>query len=140
MTTKYLIDTSAFMRLLCEPAVQSAWLDQIDAGVLGVCPLTELEILFTARSKVDRGELEAAIRGSCAWLTVPDRAFDRALSVQKDLTDRGAHRSAGPVDLVVAATAEHHRTTILHYDRDFEQVAAVTGQAARWVADPGSVD
>jgi hypothetical protein len=38
-------------------------------------------------------------------------------------------RSAGSVDLVVAATAELQGLTLLYRDRDFECIAAVTGQA-----------
>jgi predicted nucleic acid-binding protein len=52
--------------------------------------------------------------------------------VQEALTKRGQHRSAGPVDLVVAATAELQGLTLLHHDRDFECIAAVTGQALQW--------
>lgn len=40
--------------------------------------------------------------------------------------------AAGPVDLVVAATAELHGLTLLHHDRDFDVVARVTGQPLRW--------
>jgi predicted nucleic acid-binding protein len=38
----------------------------------------------------------------------------------------------------VAAVAAEHRATILHYDRDFDQVAEVTGEPVRWVVRPGS--
>jgi predicted nuclease of predicted toxin-antitoxin system len=63
---------------------------------------------------------------------VDDRAYDRAWRVQEILTQRGQHRSAGAVDLVVAATAELQGLTLLHRDRDFECIAAVTGQALQW--------
>jgi predicted nucleic acid-binding protein len=52
--------------------------------------------------------------------------------VQGDLTALGQHRGAGPVDLVVAATAELFGLTLLHHDRDFATIAGVTGQALRW--------
>ena len=42
------------------------------------------------------------------WAPVHDRAFARAWDVQGELTSKSQHRSAGPVDLVVAATAELH--------------------------------
>jgi hypothetical protein len=32
----------------------------------------------------------------------------------------------------LGATAELHGLTLLHHDRDFEVIAAVTGQALRW--------
>jgi predicted nucleic acid-binding protein len=34
--------------------------------------------------------------------------------------------------LVVAATAELFDLTLLHHDRDFDVIAAVTGQPTRW--------
>jgi predicted nucleic acid-binding protein len=58
--------------------------------------------------------------------------YARAWEVQGELTAVGQHRSAGPVDLVIAATAELCGLTLLHHDRDFATVAGVTGQALRW--------
>ena len=60
------------------------------------------------------------------------RAFARARDVQGALTSQGQHRSAGPVDLAVAATAELHGLTLLHHDRDFDIIARITGQPVRW--------
>ena len=65
-------------------------------------------------------------------MPVHDRAFARAREVQGDLTGKSQHRTAGPVDLLVAATAELHGLTLLHHDRDFDVVAQVTGQPLRW--------
>jgi predicted nucleic acid-binding protein len=71
-------------------------------------------------------------RSLFGWVPVHDRAFARAWDVQGELTGLGQHRSAGPVDLVVAATAELHGLTLLHHDRDFGVIARVTGQPVRW--------
>lgn len=38
----------------------------------------------------------------------------------------------GPVDLVLAATAELQGLALLHHDRDFDIIARVTGQPLRW--------
>jgi predicted nucleic acid-binding protein len=51
---------------------------------------------------------------------------------EEALTMRGRHRSAGAVDLVAAATAELQGLNLLHRDRDFECIAAITGQALQW--------
>lgn len=59
--------------------------------------------------------------------------FSRAWEVQRLLTEGGEHRSAGPVDLLVAACAEMQGLTLLHDDDDFETVARVTGQKTRRV-------
>lgn len=49
-----------------------------------------------------------------------------------DTSALGRHRGAGPVDLVLAATAELSGLTLLHHDRDFATIATVTGQSLRW--------
>jgi hypothetical protein len=51
---------------------------------------------------------------------------------------RSQHRAAGEMDLLTAAAAEHYGASILHYDTDFEHIAAVTGQPVEWVAPRGS--
>jgi len=48
-------------------------------------------------------------------------------------------RAVGLPDLLVAAVAERHRVTVLHYDRDYDLITAVTGQPTSWVVAPGSV-
>lgn len=53
---------------------------------------------------------------------------DRAVQVQAALADRGQHRAASIPDLLIAATAEVARLTVLHLDRDFELIADITGQ------------
>lgn len=55
------------------------------------------------------------------------------------LAARRQHRAAGIVGLLTAAIAEVHRATVLHYDADFDQIAALTGQQVRWVGPRGSV-
>jgi predicted nucleic acid-binding protein len=54
---------------------------------------------------------------------------DRAVEILALLADRGQHRAPSIPDLIIAATAELAGLTILHLDKDFEVIAAVTGQA-----------
>jgi predicted nucleic acid-binding protein len=136
---RFLLDTSALVRLLRDQAVRSRWEQQITAGLVAVCPLVELELLYTARSTKHRVELRELIAGAFAWVPMPDRAFARAADVQEVLTQHGQHRSAGAVDLLVAAAAELNSLTLVHYDRDFDQVARASGQAAIWLAPAGSI-
>jgi hypothetical protein len=72
------------------------------------------------------------------WVPMSDGAWERADEVQQALTERGQHRSAGPVDLLIAATAEHQRLILLTDDKDFAVVASVTGQPVRRVVDAPS--
>lgn len=94
--------------------------------------MTEPEFFSSARSAEDRGHGIEDMRQLLGWVPVDDRAYDRAWRVQELLTRKGQHRSVGAVDLVVAATAELQGLTLLHRDRDFDCIAAVTGQPLQW--------
>lgn len=56
------------------------------------------------------------------------RIEDRAVEVQTLLADRGQHRAPSIPDLILAATAELTGLTILHVDKDFDLITAITGQ------------
>ena len=129
---QFLIDTSALARMMRPGGESFGWDQAVAAGLVAVCPITELEFFYSARSVTDRANGIEDMRAAFCWIPVHDRAFARAWEVQGDLTAKGQHRSAGPVDLVVAATAELSGLTLLHHDHDFDVIAGVTGQAVRW--------
>ena len=62
------------------------------------------------------------------WMPVTEAAMDRALEVHAALADRGMHRHFSLPDLFIAATAELAGATVLHYDSDYDRIAAVPGQ------------
>lgn len=128
---QFLIDTSALARLMRPGAVSYGWDQAVAAGLIAVCPITELEFFYSARSAADRERGIQDLRSLFGWVPVHDRAYTRAWEVQGELTSKSQHRSAGPVDLVVAATAELSGLTLLHCDRDFDTIAKVTGQPLR---------
>lgn len=130
----YLIDTSGIFRIL-QDKLRQAWSDQLSAGVIAICPVVELEFLYSARSLADRLEKLRLLRDLFAWVPMGEHVWERAEEVQQLLTETGKHRSAGPVDLLIAATAERERLTVLCDDHDFETVAAVTGQPVKLVTD-----
>jgi predicted nucleic acid-binding protein len=129
---QFLIDTSALARLMRPGAGSFGWDQAAAAGLIAVCPVTELEFFYSVRSLADRERGIQDLRSVFGWVPVHDRAFARAWDVQGGLTSQGQHRSAGRVDLIVAATAELHGLTLLHHDRDFDVIARVTGQPVRW--------
>ena len=130
----YLIDTSGMFRIL-QGELRKAWSDQLAAGVIAVCPIVELEFLYSARSLADRLEKQRLMHDLFGWVSMHEGAYERAGEVQQLLTETGAHRSAGPVDLLIAATAERERLTVLCDDRDYQTVAEVTGQPVKLVTD-----
>ena len=52
----------------------------------------------------------------------------RAVEIQMLLADRGQHRALSVPDLLIAATAELARLTVLHVAKDFDLIAAITAQ------------
>jgi predicted nucleic acid-binding protein len=130
----YLIDTSGLFRIL-QNELRQAWAEELAAGVIAVCPVVELEFLYSARSLADRLEKKRLLRTVFGWIPMAERAFERAEAVQQLMTEVGKHRSAGPVDLLIAATAEQARLTVLCDDRDFDVVASITHQPIRAVTD-----
>ena len=131
----YLIDTSVCSGLL-QGELRKAWsATQLAAGVIAVCPIVELEFLYSARSLADRLEKQRLMHDLFGWVSMHEGAYERAGEVQQLLDETGAHRSARPVDLLIAATAERERLTVLCDDRDYQTVAAVTGQPVKLVTD-----
>jgi predicted nucleic acid-binding protein len=133
---QFLIDTSALARLMRPDAESFGWDRAAAAGLIAVCPIIELEFFYSARSIAERERGIEDVRSLFGWVPVDDRAYDRAWDIQGELTRRGQHRGAGPVDLLIAATAELQGLTLLHRDHDFDCVAAVTGQPLQWYGPP----
>jgi predicted nucleic acid-binding protein len=138
MTAQYLIDKSALARYP-RPAVRAVLEPLHTAGLLAVSGAVEVEVLHSARSKADAERIRDEMRGF-DWLATPDEVWDRALEVQTRLVGTGTWRPVSMADLVIAATAERHGAVVLHYDGDFDMIAAVTGQPTRWVVPAGTAE
>lgn len=63
----------------------------------------------------------------------------RARQVQRLLAARHQRGRKVP-DLLIAAAAEANDLAVLHYDADFDRIAAVTGQRVAWIVPAGTVD
>ena len=138
MSVQYLLDKSAFARWP-KPTV-AAVLDPLSsAGRLAVCGAIELEILHSARSKSDAERITDELHGF-DWLPTPDEIWDRAIEVQTLLIAVGNWRALSIPDLIIAAVAERHGATVLHYDGDYDMIAEVTGQPTQWVVAAGTAD
>lgn len=138
MTLRYLIDKSAFARW-AKPAVREAIRPLHNAGLLALCGAVEVELLHSVRSKAEALQVREELTGF-DWLPTPDEVWDRVLDVQQQLIEAGNWRAVSLPDLVMAATAERHGAIVLHYDGDFDMIAAVTGQTMRWIVPRGAAD
>jgi predicted nucleic acid-binding protein len=124
--TNWLIDKSALTRI---NTVNDEWLARIQRGLVRISTVTLLEIGFSTRNGIDhRGTLgEPPVSSMPVEHTTP--AIEaRAVEIQMLLADRGQHRAPSIPDLLVAATAELSRLTVLHVDKDFGLIAAITDQ------------
>ena len=96
------------------------------AGLLFVCPMGELEQLYSARSAADYDVLKADLHARFGIIGAPGDIFDRALRLQSDLAHHHGmwHRTPIP-DLLIAETARHHGMGVVTVDADFERIAEV---------------
>ena len=133
----HLVDKSVLARAGA-PAVSAVLRPLVAAGRTAICGMTALELGFSARNAEDHGKIRAGI-GAHEWLHTEDEDFRRAFDVQELLAHSGRHRAASLPDLLLAAVAERHRATLLHYDADFELLAEITGQPIRWIVPRGSI-
>jgi predicted nucleic acid-binding protein len=133
----HLIDKSAWVRL-GDAKVDARWPDALLAGALAVTGIAMIEILVGSRTgaefTTDRSDLDAMPQ-----VAINERVIERALDIQGLMVRAGTHRAPSPADLIVAACAEVNDLIVLHYDKDFDLIAAVTGQSVEWLAPAGDL-
>lgn len=100
--------------------------------------LTHLELGYSARSAQEWDEISGSLE-SLRTVEITDGDVQSALRVQRELAVRGL-RGRKLVDLLVGSVALRLKSTVLHYDRDFDHITAVTGQRCEWNAPAGSLD
>lgn len=135
---RYLIDKSALARW-GKPTVRPVLDDLSQRALLAVSAAVEMEVLQSARSAAEADRLRHLLTGF-DYLPCTDEVWDRAKDIQRQALFRGNHRALSMADMLIAATAERHGVTVLHYDGDYDMIAAVTGQRMRWVVPAGTAD
>jgi predicted nucleic acid-binding protein len=134
----FLADKSALARRLTREEVREALDPLLLAGEVAICGIIELELLYSATSPANYRAYADSL-GAMPQIEVSEAAVRRALETQAMLAARSEHRGVSLPDLLVAACAELAGLTVMHYDRDFERIAQLTGQLMRWVVPRGSV-
>jgi predicted nucleic acid-binding protein len=124
----WLIDKSALVRLTASPDA-AEWAGRVERGLVRIATVTRLEVGYSARSGPEfRTGLRQPPLSSMPVEYQTPATEDRAVEILALLADRGQHRAPPIPDLIIAATAELAGLTVLHLDKDFEIIAAVTGQ------------
>lgn len=125
---RWLIDKSALVRLI-DSRDADVWSNRIERGLVHVTGITRLEVGFSAQNgESARRQLREPPLSAMPVEYLTPTIEDRALEVQTLLADRGQHRGPSVPDLLIAATAELAGLTVLHVDKDFDSIAALTGQ------------
>lgn len=137
MALTHLVDTSVLKRL-GHPDIRAFVEPMAERGELGRPSICDLEVGYSARNLAEWEELVGSLDVFGAVKTT-EAHVDRALQVQRLLAERSQRGRKIP-DLLVAAAAEEKGLAVLHYDADFDLIAAVTGQRCEWVVDPGSLE
>ena len=126
--TAWLIDKSALVRLADSPDA-AEWAGRIERGLVRITTVTRLEIGYSARAGQDlwAGLRQPPVSAMPVEYLTP-AIEDRAVEVLTVLADRGQHRAPSVPDLIIAATDELAGLTVLHFDKDFDLIAGLTGQ------------
>jgi predicted nucleic acid-binding protein len=113
--------------------------EYVERGLIGTCPIVDLEILFSARTGAEHTHFRRQ-REAFEYFPLTEEIARRAIEVQGLVAQRAQHRSVSIPDLLVAATAERFSLIVLHYDRDYERIAEITGQPVEWIVPAGTAD
>jgi predicted nucleic acid-binding protein len=120
----WILDKSAAVRAAADEGI-AAQLDEIDEPVY-LCPVGELEQLYSARSAREYDRLKDGLHAAFEVASAPPDLLDRALALQRDLAHHHGmwHRTPIP-DLLIAETAMHHGLGVVHVDGDYDRIAEV---------------
>jgi len=146
MNQLFLVDNSALQRVHRSDAVAEALIDLLRIGELASCLPQLLEEGYSARSAEEHRVLIDASVKAKVFLQLDAEVARLAVDLQRRLFATGQGRSVGVSDLQIAATAIRRstgkqRVSVVHYDADFESVAAVEPTFShRWIVPRGSVD
>ncbi len=124
--TLALLDASAFWRLRSrqlDPDRRRQVAEWIARGIVA----TSTPLLLETRAGRDLPPVDP---GELPWLWISERAERRATDLQHQLRAAHQHLGVPPLDYLIAAVAEDHGASILHYDSDFERLAGNTDLTA----------
>lgn len=136
MALTHLIDTSVLTRLGQAP-IRDAVGSLAESGRAARAGITDLEVGYSARDAAEWDRLVRAL-GAFELVETTEVHVRRARQLQRQLADRHQRGRKIP-DLLVAAAAEERGLVVVHYDRDFDLIAAVSGQRCEWIVPAGSV-
>jgi predicted nucleic acid-binding protein len=120
--------------------LRRAFDEAVVGGEVATCDMVRMELLCSAQNAREFAALRAELNALPNCPTGIGQ-WERALDVYGQLAQQGGmhHRAVRHPDLLIAAAAEAAGAAVLHYDEDYDRIAAITGQPVRWLAPRGSL-
>lgn len=134
----FLLDKSALARAERLPDARAALFALDSEGDLATCDIVDLEVGYSARNHDEFERTWTARAALYRSLPITPEVTRRARQVQRMLSREAHLRAAGVADLLIAACAEAHGAVVVHYDADYDIIAARTGQPTRWLLPRGT--
>ncbi len=109
-------------------------------GAIATCDMVRMELLYSTQNAAEFKALRHDLQ-ALPDCPIEAKQWERALDIYEQLSNQGGlhHRAVEHPDLLIAAAAEAAGVPVLHYDEDYERIAALTGQPARWLASRGTL-
>lgn len=136
----YAVDTSVLILRQRDPIVSAWFQEHVLGDEVAICEMVALEYLMGARRGDHYDQLAAGLEALHSY-PIDQEAWTRARVVQQTLAHQtgGGQRAVKLPDLLIAAASERAGLPLVHYDADYDRIAAVTGQATQWVAAQGTL-
>jgi predicted nucleic acid-binding protein len=120
------------------PQLTSWFNAQVAAGRVLVCDLVILELIRLAPNETRAREVADRL-GAFELVPMPVALWSRARQLQISLAAKSQHRRVPPVDLLIGSAAEAAGVPLIHYDRDYERIAGVSGLEHHWLLPDGTL-
>jgi predicted nucleic acid-binding protein len=136
-----LADTSAWSwTRIIGGEIREQFNDAMVEGAIATCDMVRMELLSSTQNAKEFIALHHDLQ-ALSDLPIEKDQWERALDVYEQLSRQGGlhHRAVKHPDLLIAAAAEAAGVTVLHYDEDYDRIAAITGQSVRWLAPRGTL-
>jgi predicted nucleic acid-binding protein len=138
----HLVDNSIYART-SHPAVAPIWTDALDQNLVVSSPPFVLEAIVSARNAAEARELLEELTLGVRYLPVDEETWRLAYDAQQQMAAVGAHHHRRPpTDYLISALAHQHSLPVVHYDIDYEVIAADSGLELEhlWIAPRGTLE
>ncbi len=111
---------------------------QVAAGRVLVCDLVVMELTRLTPNESRAREVAERL-DAFPSVPMPTKLWRRARELQLLLAANGDHRRVPPADLLIGVTAEAAGVPLVHYDRDYERLGAISALEHCWLLPDGTL-